>query len=459
MNFDFSFYYLCFDPILVLDKYENIIYMNPAFEATYQFSQKKISRFKTKFNSVMNFDEKSISELKDGVFHHLAFTTAQNQTGVAQVGITERAGLKILFLKDLAFEEHLQSKYKTVLHSLRGNNEKLIKILDEETQNIVQSNELQKFLKREDSFVIVKTDDHFKFFSSTSESFAKKFGQEELIPWIKIFTQGQADKTNLLLSQLKSLSIKEDLNDKQDFEFSATLGSSLWKVKVLKIQTQERVVYYFVLREIQENVHSTNVNHLSPQMDSQLIYSILKNQGPLIKDDFKALDSKDVSQLLRNFFWQTLFVSLDEGPLTEFTRTHIENPELGRDLKILGQKSLENGLTALNSLEISLIQNSQFSGLMDHVFKKLALKQPEFDQKILKKLDLNELAIFLGCVFYFNTATKVSLKKLELSKSKKGLELKFNFKFPRDPRPIYEFLKRAHLKSFEIEGDYLTILL
>jgi len=459
LNFDFTFYDLCFDPILVLDQDDCVLYMNPAFEATYNFSQKKSLRFKTKFNSLMSFEEKSLSDLQEGVFYHLGFTTAQNQTGIVQVGITARDGIKILFLKDLAFEEHLQSKYKTVLSSLRGNNQKLIKILDEENQNIVISNELQKFLKKENSFCIVKTDDHLKFISSTSDSFDKNYGHEDLFPWIKVFTQGQAEKTNQLLLQLKALPFRKDLDGPTDLVFTATLGSSLWDVKVLKLQNQDQRLYYFILREIQKNIASASMTSSTWGAESDAIYSIFKTQADRIKADFKSVDTKDVAQLLRNFFWQALFVSLEDGPLSEFTRTHIETPEFGKELKILGQKSLENGLSSVESLLFNQSQTINFAGLMDHLFQKLSFKQPEFDQKILKKLELNEFAMILGCVLYFNTATKVSLKKLELQKSKKGFELKFNFKFPRDPKSIYDFLKRAHLKSFEIEGDYLTVLL
>ncbi len=459
MNFDFTFYDLCFDPILVLDQDEYVIYMNPAFEATYNFSQKKSLRFKTKLSSLMNFDEKSLSDLQNGVFYHLGFTTAKDQIGVAQVGVTETNGVKILFIKDLAFEEHLQSKYKTVLNSLRGNNQKLIQILDEENHNILISNELQKFLRFENSFCIVKTDDHFKFLSSTSDGFERRFGQVDLFPWVKVFTQGQADKTNQLLLQLKALPSLNKIDGSSEFEFTTTLGSSLWNVKVLKLHNQEQVLYYFILREIQTNIASDSLTQLSLGADAGAIYSVLKTHGARIRSDFKSVDSKDVAQLLRNYFWQTLFVSVDDGPLSEFTRTHIESPEFGKELKILGQKSLDYGLSSVESLTTALPQSNNFMGLLEYLFKKLSFKQPEFDQKFLKKLDMDELAMIFGCVFYFNSATKVALKKLELSKSKKGLELKFNFKFPRDPKSIYEFLKRAHLKSFDIEGDCLTVLL
>jgi uncharacterized protein YihD (DUF1040 family) len=460
LNFDFSHFDLCFDPVVILDNKDQVIYLNPSFETTYNFSNKKITRFKKKFDSLMTFEGKSLADLQNNIFYHLEFKTSHDKVGIAQVGVDQRDDYKVIFLKDLAFEEHLQSKYKSVLNSLRGNNQKLIKILDDENHHLVLSNEIQNLLHHEESFLIVKTDQDFKFLFSSSSNFEKKYGiSMEIQPWVKIFTQGQADKTSELITKLKQLPLHNLHQNEQVFKFEANIGSSQWVVKVIKAKSPPNHCYYFILREGQSALRLVEKQQQPVSHSQGDIYNLINLMSKMIAQDLSETNQKDVRQLLRNYFWQSLLLSLNSGPFEEFNRTHLENPELAKELKLLGRKSLDLALREARNMTASHKTQVNLKPIMEEVLLKNKLSGDLLSDPLLKKLEIEEFAAILGCILYFYSVTKVQLKKFECKKLKQSLELKFNFKFPRDPKPVYEFLKRAHLKSFEIEGDFLTISL
>jgi hypothetical protein len=274
--------------------------------------------------------------------------------------------------------------------------------------------------------------------------------------FVKFLTLGHPEKTQRLLSDLKNL--KPCSHDENDsfLEFETFSFNRSWSVRVLNDREGKNSCYFFILKESFQKSVQERKSELTGTSD---LYSYIKIKANLIKEDLESVDFKNIRQVLRNYFWQSLMVSLHEGPLFDFAKTYIETPELGLKLKTLGVKSLEKGLQEVSHGPSSLSEKNQHDEILDTILKKFKVTQLNYDKKFLTKLDIDEFATIWGCVLYFNSVTLVTINKLELKKLKNNLSISFNFKFPRDPKPIYDFLKRAHLKEFEIDGNKLTVLI
>jgi hypothetical protein len=449
--------------VVVIDPDYKILYFNPSFEMNFGFSNQKISKFPTNFNKIITFNNFTLSDFRDSIFYSLEYTSSLGKSGLLQAGMIFKKDFTILYIRDLDFEDRLHSKYKTLIQSLRDNNSKLIKILDQESDDISKRNELFKILEQYHNFFMVKLDSEFQIKFSTSKNLVSQLSLNHSTGnWLKILTAGKADETIKLQKQLNELAISHIEEDFHGIEFERHLGPRLWHVTLYKTSSEHgQIEYYLLMRATSEQVSSPLVLMPSHQQfnDENLVQSLMVAMKEQIINDFVEMNKPQASKLLRNYFWQSVLINLGETPLSDFTKTHIETPELAKELKTLGQKFLKNGLELMAVNQIKKIDpDKDFAKIMDVFIELLLPSKTGIKLKWPKGLKMDEFSICMGCILYFRSLKVISIQKMDLENTKKGLEVNLHFKFPRDPQPIYDFLKKAHLKNFEIASNCLTIL-
>lgn len=427
------------------------------------YSNQKILKFPTNLNKVITFNNFPLSDFRDSIFYSLEYTSSLGKSGLVQAGMIFKKNFTILYIRDLDFEDRLQSKYKTLIQSLRDNNSKLIKILDQESDDISKRNELFKILEQYNHFFMLKLDSQFHIKLSTSKNFESQLSVNHTTDnWLKILTAGKADETIKLQKQLNELAISHVEEDFHGIEFERHLAGRFWHVTLYKTNSENgHHEYYLLMRVIPEQVSSPLVLMPSHQQfdDANLVQSLMVAMKEQIISDFVEMNKPQASKLLRNYFWQSVLINLGETPLSDFTKTHIETPELAKELKTLGQKFFKNGLELMAVNQIKKIDlDKDFAKIMDAFIELLLPAKTGIKLKWPKALEMDEFSVAMGCILYFRSLKVISIQKVDLAKTKKGLEVNLHFKFPRDPQPIYDFLKKAHLKKFEIASNCLTIL-
>jgi hypothetical protein len=463
LSFDFNCFDICLDPVAIVNEHDQLVYINPAFEVTYEYSNQFISKSRPKFADIMQFEKEDIRHLRDGLYYNLLFSTSKSKTGSAQVGVSRKGEFSIIFMRDLEFEDRLQAKYKALVNTLRDHNKNLTKTLEKGYSELYEVKEILSVLASEPKFCLFKVDQDFKI-----KDFTYKGIEKDLVlnlagfNLLKLITQG---KTEDLMFFEKHLRLNGSFNDRLahplmsvQFEFA----SKDWQGSFYIFRDQNlNINYYFSLKEAFKSTEmKSDAIQVQQNVDFELALFQLKQNKQLMLDDFSLSDEIPADKYFRNYFWQKLLLAIQPKFLSDFIKNHIPEVQFGLVLKILPLKNLEV------SLKNAIHQDPSFTGIdlqnfplknQLTAYTKIFHLTDELKMKTPKTMSYKGLVTLYGCIMFFQEKTNLKLEEIELKELVKNFEIKLHFKAPRDPHLLYEFIKKSGVKYFEMGKNSLLL--
>jgi hypothetical protein len=459
LNFDYSCFDICLDPVAIVNSDERVVYINPSFEVMYEYSNQFISKAKPNFSDLMKFNDEKIGNLKDGLYYNLIFSTSKSKTGSAQVAVLRKSDVMIIFLRDLEFEDRLQAKYKALVSSLRDHNKKLTVTLEKGYEQLYEIKELLSILENEPKFCLIKTDQDFKI-----KDFTNKEIEKDLVlnltgfNLLKILTHGKAED---LMYFEKSLRPNSNISTRLahpmlsvSFEFA----QKKWRGSFYLIRDQElNINYYFSLVPVMKDLaHPALSEDKNLEIKREHLTALIYQNKQFLVDDLSPSNDLVLEKVFRGFFWQSLLKNLNLDEFKDLVDVHMNKPQIGFTLKILALKNLEINLKKNSS---SIKPSNESRSLKDDLedLRDLFNLNKDLKFKFPKDAQFKHLACILGVLLAFEEFTKIKLIEIESKIYVKNMQINLYFKSQRDSGPIYDFIKKLKIVNFEMEKNMLSI--
>jgi hypothetical protein len=463
LSFNFNHFDICLDPVAVLSDTLKVVYLNPSFEVAYNYSNKLVTQSRPAFSEILSFQGEKIETLKDGMYYNLQFSTSKGQTGGTQVAVLKRDNVYIVYMRDLEFEDRLQSKYKALLGNLRDYNKKLTRSLDDGYEQLYEHREFLSILDFEPSFCVLKTSGDFKILDFTYKGMESEFGVKlKGLNILNMITKGKAEDLIFFKNVLCSQNFQIDKFPLPILSVEFIFSGRPWKGSFYALRDLNlNLHYYFVLKDT--ILRSEKLDIQKPERNSNhqdWALELLKSYKDLIISDFAVSETTSSKALFRNYFWQKLILKLRPEFLENFLKTHLIKAAWGATYKVL----------TLKNLDLSLSQNLETNGKAKlEEFSNLSLKNQiliyeelidinsSVKIKTREGLDNEDLFSALGCLLYFLDFTQLEINTVTIKELEENIEIKIKYAEPRDIHLAYNFLKKSGLKGFEMGKDFLRI--
>jgi hypothetical protein len=463
LSFNFNHFDICLDPVAVLSDTQTVMYLNPSFEVAYNFSNKLITQSKPAFSEILSFQGEKIENLKDGMYYNLQFSTSKGQTGGAQVAVLKRDNVYIVYMRDLEFEDRLQSKYKALIGNLRDYNKKLTRSLDDGYEQLYEHREFLSILDFEPSFCLLKANEDFKILDFTYKGMESEFGVKlKGLNILNMITKGKAEDLIFFQNVLRSRSFKIDKIPFPIVSVEFIFSGRPWKGSFYALRDLNlNLHYYFVLKDTILRNETLDIQQPEKNSNDQdWAMELLKSYKDHIISDFTATKTTNSKALFRNYFWQKLILKLRPEFMENFLKTHLVKAAWGVTYKVLTLKNLDLSLS--QNLEISgKAQLEEFSNLslknQIQIYEELIDINPAIRIKTREGLANEDLFSALGCLLYFLDFTKLEINTVTIKQLEENIEIKIQYAEPRDIHLAYDFLKKSGLKGFEMGKDFLRI--